>query len=491
MTKKLLALSSALILIVAVAVVGDWQPIRGSDITTHVHTGTTARQLSGEGIPGGRAVVWDNGMLYDGIGASQYDDLVDPPLDPIIADDFEFTVTQQVNDVHWIGGYWNGPPDDGDFDWEIKFYDNDPSGPEPKPGTVISTYYFANADVNETFIEGLPGEINYYGYSVNLGSVEGFMGGAKYWISIQGIGIFPPQSGWAYHEDPIILHEAVFKSDYFGYPDWTNTSDVFGYAVDMCFQLTYEESGECIWNEGDPHKMHFPQLPDEDGWDVMATEPIVLADDFLCTETGYIKDVHFWGSWKNDDIGGIWYFVLSIHSNIPADQNPLGYSMPGETLWETTVDHSLINIVPVDPPTSEGWYDPSTGEVIYDDHWSYFQYNICFEDFLDTSQMFYQYMDTIYWLNISAVLDDPYATQWGWKSSENHWEDDAVWAEWGTLDWQEIYEPGGLLGPITNSFWIGCLSQWMVFLSEYRLVEYLVLRSPVRSQSLQGDIHLL
>ena len=51
------------------------------------------------------------------------------------------------------------------------------------------------------------------------------------------------------------------------------------------------------WIEGDPHKMHWPQLPDPNGLDVMATEPFVLADDFECAETGYIKDIHFWGSW--------------------------------------------------------------------------------------------------------------------------------------------------------------------------------------------------
>jgi len=448
MTKKLLALSCALILLAAVAVVIDWQPIRGGDITTHVYTGPTPRQESGQGIPGGRAVVWDNGMNYDALGASQYDS--DIQLDPIEADDFMFSMDQPVNDVHWIGGYWNGPPDDGNFDWEIKFYNDD--GSLTKPGAEIATYYYANANVNETWIDGVPGDVNFYSYSVTLPSTMTFGAGVKYWISIQGIGIYPPQSGWGYHESPILLHQAVFKSVYFGYPDWVNTEVVFGGPVDMCFQLTYEE--ECIWNPGDPHKMHWPQLPDEDGWDVNASYPIVLADDFLCTQTGYIKDVHFWGSWKHDIIGEIYYFILSFHSNIPEELNPEGFSKPGDLLWATEVSMEFVNVVPIDPPTAEGWYDPWTGEVFFDDHWSYFQYNICFDDFLDEEYQFWQDQDSVYWLNISAVLFDPAETQWGWKSTEDHWMDDAVWSEWGMEDWQEIYEPQAGSEPITNMFWV-------------------------------------
>ncbi len=53
----------------------------------------------------------------------------------------------------------------------------------------------------------------------------------------------------------------------------------------------------------DGHKMHFPQLPDEDGWDVNATQPQVLADDWTCSQTGWVKDIHFWGSWQGGDAG--------------------------------------------------------------------------------------------------------------------------------------------------------------------------------------------
>lgn len=57
------------------------------------------------------------------------------------------------------------------------------------------------------------------------------------------------------------------------------------------------------WQPGDGHKMHFPQLPDSTGWDVKASGGICLADDWQCSETGYVGDIHFWGSWKNGIVG--------------------------------------------------------------------------------------------------------------------------------------------------------------------------------------------
>jgi len=53
------------------------------------------------------------------------------------------------------------------------------------------------------------------------------------------------------------------------------------------------------WQPADGHKMHFPQLPDEEGWDVNATAPMILADDWRCSQSGLVTDIHFWGSWRD------------------------------------------------------------------------------------------------------------------------------------------------------------------------------------------------
>jgi len=113
------------------------------------------------------------------------------------------------------------------------------------------------------------------------------------------------------------------------------------------------------WEPGDGHKMHYPQLPDEDGWDVYATAglkqypQVCLADDWRCTETGPVMDIHFWGSWKGGIEGNILAFVIAIADDIPAD--PTGgipYSRPGTTLWERTFE--FWGFVPIDPPS---WKD--------------------------------------------------------------------------------------------------------------------------------------
>jgi hypothetical protein len=176
---------------------------------------------------------------------------------------------------------------------------------------------------------------------------------------------------------------------------------------------------------------------------------MVLADDWRCSETGWVKDIHWWGSWKDGSETDIDYFVLSIHDDIPAATSPTGYSMPGATLWEREVWD--FNPIALDPPSEEGWYNPRTDEVLPLNHQRYYQYNV----YLDTVDWFWQNSGRIYWLNISAVFDET-IYQWGWKSSINHWNDDAVWAEWGDLNWVEMYEPGGTADADTviNDFYV-------------------------------------
>ncbi|MEE9441754.1 MAG: dockerin type I repeat-containing protein [candidate division Zixibacteria bacterium] len=209
-----------------------------------------------------------------------------------------------------------------------------------------------------------------------------------------------------------------------------------------------ETQSACIWNVGDDHKMHHPQLPNDTGWAVNATIPAIVADDFLCTESGQILDFHFWGAWRQGVEGIVDSFTLSLHSDIPADPPLLPYSRPGQTLWEYTAKN--YTAIPIDPPSSEGWYDPINGEVIFDDHVPFFQYNICLDPSDPGVVIPTQEAGRIYWLNISAHVADT-DTKWGWKSTQDHWNDDCVWAVWGDLTWHEILEP---YESITNNYWL-------------------------------------
>lgn len=205
------------------------------------------------------------------------------------------------------------------------------------------------------------------------------------------------------------------------------------------------------WMPDDGHKMHYPQLPDVTGWDVNATAPVVLADDWMCSASGPVTDIHFWGSWLGGNTGEIVSFNLSIHADIPADPPLLPYSRPGPTLWEVDVPFSAVIAQPLVSDLDEGWYDPSNGTFNTPDHNEYWQYNVFLENILPPDQFFIQEEGTIYWLNISATVSTP-GTTWGWKSSFDHWNDDAVWAFWGALQWVDMFEPPDFFVSLDLSF---------------------------------------
>lgn len=206
------------------------------------------------------------------------------------------------------------------------------------------------------------------------------------------------------------------------------------------------------WTPADPAK--WVQLPDLSpaGIDVYATNPKVLADDFLCTQTGLITDIHIWGSWLGDYLpmeptGGNpsasnVAFTLSLHADIPAgSQGGPPYSMPGELLWEQTFEPGQFsaNLYSVGP---EGWYNPNTGEYFVEGDHQAWQYNF----YIDPEVAFLQEgtLDNpvVYWLDVSATPSDS-PTFFGWKTSIDHWNDDAVWADSHQGPWNELRYPGG------------------------------------------------
>ena len=181
------------------------------------------------------------------------------------------------------------------------------------------------------------------------------------------------------------------------------------------------------WVPGDGYKMHFPQTPDEEGWNVMASFGQPLADDWTCIEDGPVNEIHFWGSWLGGNVGTIDGFWVTIYSDIPDPdlQDPATWSKPGTELWTRYIPMSdvIVQHITPDPQLWEGWYDPTIGEYLYPDHDNYFQYNI-----FDIPNPYIQVSQTVYWLGITADTDpqEPDLV-WGWKSSTEHHLDNAVW----------------------------------------------------------------
>jgi hypothetical protein len=164
------------------------------------------------------------------------------------------------------------------------------------------------------------------------------------------------------------------------------------------------------WDPGDDYKIHFPQLPDESGWDVAGSEGCRVADDFQCAETGLIKGIHFWGSWwgGDDQQEPNGTFQFRIYSN-----NPGPPSMPDQLLWSYDVVVNSANVTTEAqsaPGQTEGWYVPCEEYYESDDHEDYYQYDVTLPD----TSWFYQREGEIYWLEIyrDGVV------WWGWKTAD-------------------------------------------------------------------------
>jgi PEP-CTERM motif len=190
------------------------------------------------------------------------------------------------------------------------------------------------------------------------------------------------------------------------------------------------------WNFGDPAKWVQPPDLSPQGLDVLATQPKILADDFLCTQTGPITDIHIWGSWLNDQtrIAG---FHLSIHGDIPAGPN--GPSMPGAELWSKDFSPGQFTARTF-ATADEHFFDPNTNTILGPDT-QVLQYNFLIPE----SAAFIQTKGTIYWLDVQAVANAPEPAFFGWKTSSQHFNDDAVWgdtpASGGPITWHELIDP--------------------------------------------------
>ncbi|UCE19824.1 MAG: hypothetical protein JSV84_05650, partial [Gemmatimonadota bacterium] len=199
-----------------------------------------------------------------------------------------------------------------------------------------------------------------------------------------------------------------------------------------------------IWY--DP-KMHFPQMPNPSGWAVDATGNL-LADDWLCTKTGAVEAIQFWGSWEGGSVGIISEFIVRIYADIPV--NPAAeimHSRPGDLLWERTFSLGQFSVYPVKSLEMQGWYRPCSGTSLnLQDHQGYYEYKI-----QEIADPFIQQEGTVYWLSISAVVAQNGGAIWGWKSSLDRWNDDAVCGEdWQVeFHWVELWEPSV---PIVNDF---------------------------------------
>jgi hypothetical protein len=199
----------------------------------------------------------------------------------------------------------------------------------------------------------------------------------------------------------------------------------------------------------EPHKwLQGPDLSPT-GIDVNASEPYILADDFLCTEPGRVVEIVVWGSWLNDylpygyDPSAV-EFTLSFHRDIPAWENPDGYSIPGAPVWVHRFPAGNFIAELYRDNIDEGWLNPPDNYWFPADHqcWRYTFHIPAEEAFFQAGS---EVEAIVYWLDVQATPLDAGA-QFGWKTSLDHWNDDAVWGQgmepcFGP--WRELRYPSG------------------------------------------------
>jgi hypothetical protein len=202
------------------------------------------------------------------------------------------------------------------------------------------------------------------------------------------------------------------------------------------------------WDPGMPCKwVQFPDLGST-GIDVNASGQFILADDFLCSHPGPITDIHIWGSWLNDFRSEA-FFTLSIHADIPAGPEG-GYSMPGDVLWYRTFQPGEYAVRVWEQGINEGWMDPPDVYTFPADHVCW-QYNF----YIPEDEAFYQRgtpdEPITYWLDVRVEPMEPGTSLFGWKTSLDHWNDDAVWGmglepyfgPWSELIYPPMHEMAG------------------------------------------------
>ena len=204
--------------------------------------------------------------------------------------------------------------------------------------------------------------------------------------------------------------------------------------------ITQSFGADCDWNSGDPHKMHWPQEPDLSATGVDISMYIAsLADDFQCSSTGPINDIHMWGSFINDTLPpngpGSLTFEISIYSDIPAQGDIL--SRPGNRLWTRRfLPGEYTAVMVYDGP--EDWYDPPRSRFYSNNHRQAYQYNFCIE-----SNPFIQEEGTVYWLVVDEIAPENADYKFGWKTTTRdlQWNDNAVYRIDGYSIWYEMTYP--------------------------------------------------
>lgn len=379
-------------------------------------------------------------------------------LGKLVADDWYCDTDDPVTTIRWWGSFvgWRSatPPPNMPDHFHLTIWDearvcSDPIyGPYSCPNRVIHEIICYNFTVQWVGWDYNPATNEYescFLFEQVLMPEEYFYqtaGGNIYWLSIGAhymLGTPPPYPwGWKTRprdptspapDDAVRIFDPqapTLGSMYIqGEPMWW-PNPVPEDSWDVAFELIATPQGS-----GTIYKWEQPPDLSPEGMDVNASAGVggpgyILADDFLCTQDGPLTDFHIYGSWLNDVLPGDPHdvlFTISIHADIPAAPPLVPYSRPGQLLWAQPFGPFTFVATPIATGLQEGWMTPP-------DDYTPFGDTICWRyDFgVDAADAFQQVAGTIYWVDVQAEpIGAPGQSQFGWKTSPQHWNDAAVW----------------------------------------------------------------
>jgi len=134
-------------------------------------------------------------------------------------------------------------------------------------------------------------------------------------------------------------------------------------------------------------------------------------------------------------------FDLAIYKDVPdTDGNGPLYSHPGELQWSRHFLPTEYASRLFYEPTNEYFYNPNIDAIIGTDT-QVWQYNFLIPEANAFRQLGTSTASQVYWLSVQATVDGN--ELFGWKTSQQHWNDDAVWGDTPTVVWHELRYPTG------------------------------------------------
>ena len=380
----------------------------------------------------------------------------------VLADDFICTNSGPITDIHLWGSWLNDQVQTNTLNFWLAIYDDVPASGNTNshPGNLLWQEQFAPGQYFDSFwafgsesfldpgppnVMGPDSQVRYYCfYPTNIFIQQGAAAAPKiYWLMVYAQDNAPTYQNYGWKTTTNIQHDVSVYAPWpgsppIGNPGWTKTQQAStGGPLDLAFKITTATNNTppptgCVETNG----VKYVQWPNPFGYDVWNSTPFppgvtdgpwVLADDFICTNTGPITDIHLWGSWLNNQVlTNTVTFWIAMFADVPANPPNVPFSHPGGLIWEQCFapgqySESLYGT------GQEYFLDPGPPQIVGSDSqiWYY-----CFYPTNPPIQQGSTSNPKTYWLAVFAQMPTGSQSPFGWKTTTNVQHDISVHAPW-------------------------------------------------------------